>query len=429
MPSTSWAAILFLAALAMNAVLAAGRSALVNSRQAALRSLEEKGFRGAQRALAISEDATQLIISMRTAQDLLRLAGLSCAVVGLPGNLLLGGSQWWLVVVLLAAGLLTGAAELAAESLVLRSPERWGIRLAGVVSLVSRLTLPIGSLVQRLAGALAGTPAAGRQPVVTEEEIKTLVDAGEEGGAIEQEEKAMIFSIFQLSDTLAREIMVPRIDMQAFESGLTLVEATEQLRQTGHSRAPVYAGAIDQVVGVLYAKDVLAAWEAGEQDQTVGQRMRQAYFVPEAMKADDLLTEMQKRQVHVAIVVDEYGGTAGMVTIEDIVEEIVGEIRDEYDKGEESAVQRMGDGEFLFTGGIDLDDVNEIAEATLPKLSGETLAGFLYGQLGRVPVQGERVEAGGLQLTVEQVVGRRIRKVRATRLPSSPGEAVTHAEG
>jgi CBS domain containing-hemolysin-like protein len=324
--------------------------------------------------------------------------------------------------------LLIGVVELAAESLVLRAPEVWAIRLAGLVSLVSGVTLPLGSLVQRLAGGLAGKAVDGRQPVVTEEEIKTLVDAGEEGGAIEEEEKAMIYSIFQLSDTLAREIMVPRIDIQAFEAGTTLIEATEQLRRTGHSRAPVYAGAIDQVVGILYAKDVLAAWEAGEQAQTVGQRMREAYFVPEAMKADDLLTEMQTRQVHVAIVVDEYGGTAGMVTIEDIVEEIVGEIRDEYDKGEESASQQIREGEFLFSGGIDLDDVNEIAEASLPKLSGETLAGFLYGQLGRVPVQGESVEAGGLQLTVEQVVGRRIRKVRAIRPPRASGEAVPHAE-
>jgi CBS domain containing-hemolysin-like protein len=142
------------------------------------------------------------------------------------------------------------------------------------------------------------------------------------------------------------------------------------------------------------------------------------------MKADDLLTEMQTRQVHVAIVVDEYGGTAGMVTIEDIVEEIVGEIRDEYDRSEEPAAQTIREGEFLFSGGIDLDDVNEMAEATLPKLSGETLAGFLYGRLGRVPAQGERVDAGGLRLTIEQVVGRRIRKVRAVRLPGDSGEAV-----
>ena len=423
-----WAVGLFLSALAAHAILAAGRSALVNSRQASLRALEEKGVPGARRALLVSEDATRLIVSMRTAQALLRLAALSCALLAIPQGLLSIGSWWWLVAVLLGAGLLIGVVELTAESLVLRAPERWAIRLAGLVSVVSGLTHPLGSMVQRLAGGLAGSPIAGRQPVVTEEEIKTLVDAGEEGGAIEEEEKAMIYSIFQLSDTLAREIMLPRIDIQAFEAGMTLIEATEHLRRTGHSRAPVYSGAIDQVVGVLYAKDVLAAWEAGEQAQTVGQRMREAYFVPEAMKADDLLTEMQKRQVHVAIVVDEYGGTAGMVTIEDIVEEIVGEIRDEYDKGEESAFQQIQEGEFLFSGGIDLDDVNEIAGATLPKLSGETLAGFLYGQLGRVPVQGERVEAGGLQLTVEQVVGRSIRKVRAIQQPHVPGEAVTRAE-
>ena len=250
----------------------------------------------------------------------------------------------------------------------------------------------------------------------------TLVDAGQEEGVIEQEEKAMIYSIFQLDNTLAREVMVPRIDIIAFEEHTTLQEATETLLQTGHSRAPVFSESIDNVIGLVYIKDLLAAWSDGGLDQRVSDIMREAYFVPEAKKVDDLLTEMQATRMHIAIVVDEYGGTAGVVTIEDIVEEIVGEILDEYDFAEELPYEQLESGEFIFSGGIDIDDVNQITGAQIPKDTSETLGGYIYGRLGKVPVPGETVEIGGLRLSVEQVVGRRIRKIRARLIPVEPRE-------
>jgi CBS domain containing-hemolysin-like protein len=210
--------------------------------------------------------------------------------------------------------------------------------------------------------------------------------------------------------------MVPRIDILAFEDTASLVEATGTLLRTGYSRAPVYSGSIDNITGLLYVKDLLAAWCEGTQNHTVASLLRKAYFVPEAKKVDDLLAEMQNMRIHMAIVVDEYGGTAGLVTIEDVVEEIVGEIQDEYDYAEEVPFQVLREGEFLFSGRIDLDDVNQITEASLPKETSETLGGFIYSQLGKVPSRGEVVEAGGLYLVVEEVSGRRIRKVRAHRI-------------
>jgi CBS domain containing-hemolysin-like protein len=257
--------------------------------------------------------------------------------------------------------------------------------------------------------------------LVTEEEIKTLVDAGEEGGAIEEEEKEMIFSIFQLGDTLAREVMVPRIDIVGFEAELLLSDAARTLIATGHSRAPVYTGTIDNVIGLLYAKDVLAAWHAGAQDKRVREVMRPAIFVPEAKKVDDLLQEMQASRVQMVLVVDEYGGTAGLVTLEDIVEEIVGEIQDEYDLAEEMPYHELPDGSYRFNGGIDLDDVNELTGARLSKEAGETLGGLIYSLSGRVPAVGDVLETGGLRLKVEQVTGRRIRKVHATRSEAGAG--------
>jgi CBS domain containing-hemolysin-like protein len=254
----------------------------------------------------------------------------------------------------------------------------------------------------------------------------TLVDAGEEEGVIEEDEKAMIYSIFQLDQTLAREIMIPRIDLIAFEGSTSLREATDSLLGTGHSRAPVYSSSVDDVIGLIYIKDLLAAWKEDALDRTVSELMREAYFVPEAKIVDDLLAEMRARRVHMVIVVDEYGGTAGLVTIEDIVEEIVGEILDEYDYLEELPYQRLQEGEYIFSGGIDLDDVNQITGANVPKEGSETLGGFIYSQLGKVPVTGEIVDAGGLHFVVEEVAGRRIRKIRAEKIESSETEKDTH---
>ena len=254
----------------------------------------------------------------------------------------------------------------------------------------------------------------------------TLVDASEEGGAIEEDEKAMIYSIFKLGDTLAREVMIPRLDIQSLDGDTQISEALDALLQTGFSRAPVYRNSIDNIIGLAYIKDLLSVWKNGHQAEQISNFMRDAYFIPEGMKLDDLLEEMQLKRVHMAVVVDEYGGTAGVVTIEDIVEEIVGEIRDEYDIAEEASYQQLRDGEFVFNGGIDLDDVNILAGSDLPKGSSETLGGFIYSQLGRVPNLGEIVDAGGLRLTVEQVVGRRIRKVRAIRNLPTDSENVSN---
>jgi CBS domain containing-hemolysin-like protein len=405
----------FLLLLLLDVLFAAARGAFVNSHPAKLRALQEEGIARASLAVRIGSKARRLILSLRAAQTISRISvlGLAMVVYALPIYALGAASPIWVGLLLLAAGLLIGVLEFMAESVALRDPERWAVRLAPLVWAVVNLFSPVGWIMARLIRWITGAPVDRPHPLVTEEEIMTLVDAGEEEGVIEQEEKAMIYSIFQLADTLAREIMVPRIDILAFEENTPLVDATETFLQTGFSRAPVFSENIDNIVGVLYVKDLLAAWKSGEQDQSVTQLLREAFFVPEAKKVYELMTEMQARRVHIAVVVDEYGGTAGLVTIEDIVEEIVGEIRDEYDYAEELPFQKLKDSEYLFSGRIDLDDVNQITGAQLPKGTSETLGGFIYSQLGKVPTPGEVVTAGGLRLVVEQVSRRRIRKVRA----------------
>jgi putative hemolysin len=312
---------------------------------------------------------------------------------------------------------------------VSRQPETWAIRLsilARILMLVLTPLLALPLLISRRAN-----PAIENQSSVTETELMTLVEASQEEGVLEQGERRMIVSIFKLGDTLAREIMVPRIDLLALDVDTPLADAVDALLESGYSRVPVFRETVDNILGLLYTKDLLRIWREGNQIASLKDLLRRAYFVPEAKKVDELLAEMQAQRIHMAIVVDEYGGVAGLVTLEDIVEEIVGEIHDEYDKAEENLYQQVDVGEFVFLGRVDLDDFNEIMESTLPRDEADTLAGFMYSRIGRVPVGGENVQVEDLELTVEQVSGRRIRKVRAQRIPpaSQNGEKENHVDG
>jgi CBS domain containing-hemolysin-like protein len=414
--------------LALNAFLAAARAALVNARRPRLRQLHEAGQAGAALAGRVAEDSSRLIATLRFAQTLCRFSVAGAAVFAFTPALRALLDDWRplapaaefvaiALVVLLAAQVTLAVGELLPEALALREPEAWAMALAPAVMLLEWIVAPLSRLLVGFSTTMARPlGGSGVLPVVTEEEIKTMVDAGEEGGAIEQEEKEMIYSIFQFGDTLAREVMVPRIDMVAIDVNTPIAEAVDIILRAGHSRIPVYEESTDNVIGLLYAKDLLRVWKEGSLDRTVRDLLRPVYFVPEAKKLDDLLAELQRQRVHIALVVDEYGGIAGLVTLEDIVEEIVGEIRDEYDEAEEPRIEPLDDGAYLLDGRLDLDDVNDLLDADLPRETADTLGGFVYGELGRVPVTGEKLVAGGLELRVEQVTGRRIRKIRAARL-------------
>jgi len=410
-------ALILIAASVFDAFVSYGHNAFLHSNLAMLGEMSEEDHEGSTLAIRIKEDSTRLLLTFRVAKSLARLltlwAGTALIFHWITDEQM--GIQLVLGLGLLASALLLLLIEWLVETFSRNAPEQGAFRFAPFVAVLIVIFTPITWLLEKIAGPLT-KGGQDRQHSITEEEIMTLVDAGEEEGVIEEDEKAMIYSIFQLGDTLCREVMVPRIDILAFREDTTLQEAADRLLETGYSRAPIYSGTIDNVIGLLYVKDLLSAWQRDNREQTVTGLLRDAFFVPEAKKVDDLLTEMRAKRVHMAVVVDEYGGTAGVVTIEDIVEEIVGEIRDEYDFAEEVAYEQLQEGEYMFSGGIDLDDVNQITGAYLPTDNTETLAGFIYSQLGKVPTQGEFVEAGGLHLVVANVAGRRIRKIRATRV-------------
>lgn len=321
---------------------------------------------------------------------------------------------WLKLAVAVGCALVMFWVEAIVEGLVLRNPEAWALRTSAIASFVDLILMPVSSL----AITLMGQSEASLQKITapTDDELKNWVEKGQTDGALEKEERQMIYSIFQFGDTLAREIMIPRIDMLALDVNTTVQDSLSALVESGHSRVPVYEDTVDNIIGLLYAKDLLKCMSAPATEPPLRETLRPAYFIPEAKKLDDLLTELQTRRIHMAIVVDEYGGVAGLVTLEDIIEEIIGEIQDEYDQSEESPYTRLGEDEYLFKGSIDLDDFNEVMETELVKDNADTLGGFMYGEIGKVPIGGEVIQVDSIKLIVEQVIGRRIRKVRAVRL-------------
>jgi CBS domain containing-hemolysin-like protein len=426
-------AIGFVVLVVVNAIIATAHSSLVNARKQQLRDQSENGNSAARRAIALSDNSTRLLASRRFVSTFFHFgaAGLLAIEAVMVSQLLIEqgldrdlarvlafGVAWLVgVLVMLVVG------ELIPDVLASVNPERLAMTFSGTMRLLLMLTSPVTRLMLWLSTQIAAPFGSRGMSYVTEEEIKTLVDAGQEEGVIEDAEKEMIYSLFQFGDKVAREVMVPRIDMVALEANMPIRRAVEISLGKGHSRLPIYEETVDKVIGLLYARDLLQMLGSAQNlDRPVREVMRPAYFVPEAKRAGDLLEELQQRRIHMAIVIDEYGGTAGLVTIEDLLEEIVGDIQDEYDPDEEAEYAQINDDEYLFDAGINLTDVNNLMDVALPTDDSDTLGGFVFSTLGKVPLVGENFRAGHLEITVENITGRRIRKVRVRRLPMPKAE-------
>ena len=406
--------------MALDLLFALVRVSLVNARLPQLMNLAAQEDRpGSQRTLKLLERPS-LRMTLRFSVVLTHFV-LLAALLWQFTRAVAPLQSWQMLLAGAAAALLLPLLETTVEGIALRNPETWALRLTGIAQAIDVIFRPVGALML----AFSHSPSqSGRQMgTVTDDELKTWVEVGQpDGGSLDQGERQMIYSIFRFGDTLCREVMVPRIEVLALEGDTTIQEATRALVASGHSRIPVFEESIDNVVGMLYAKDLLRLHLETGQEQTIRPYVRPAYFVPESKKVDDLLAEMQSKRVHIAVVVDEYGGMAGLVTLEDIVEEIVGEIRDEYDQGEDILFQQISPDEMLFVGRTDLDDLTEVLGTHLTKDLADTVGGYLYGTLGHVPVEGEQVSVEGWVLTVEMVTGRRIRRVRARRAQVEPAE-------
>jgi CBS domain containing-hemolysin-like protein len=256
-------------------------------------------------------------------------------------------------------------------------------------------------------------------PYVSEQELLALADVALEEEVIEREERRLIHSIIDFGDTIAREVMKPRTEMVAVQAHDKIEDVLEVAFLAGYSRIPVYENGIDDIVGIVFTKDLMRAERDGHGSDEVRTLLRDAYFVPETKRVSQLMREMQQGKNHMAVVVDEYGGVAGIVTLEDLLEELVGDIVDEYDV-EEPPVERLSDSELVVSASLPIDEVNEALGSELPEGDWDTVGGFLYHLLGHVPTEGETAEYDGHVLTAERVVGRRIGRVRICKLTDEP---------
>ncbi len=389
--------------------------------QVRLRALIEQGFGRAEAMDRLLEyphriTATTLIINT------FALAGLSALTAILALQLSSNGAQWWLItltIIVLALFVLIFG-QLVPRSLAVRRPERTALRITRMLSVAYFLISPIARVAEWVTNtflSIFGVKDMPRNPFITEDDLRMLVNAGEEEGVIEQEERDMIAGILRFGDIAAHEVMVPRPDIVAVDVDTDLRTALDIALEKGHSRLPVYEESLDNVLGIVYLKD-LARAIVSSSNLSLRDLARPAVFIPESKKLGELLQEFQSSKVHMAIVVDEYGGTAGLVTIEDILEEIVGEIQDEYDV-ELPDIEKISEDEWIIRAKIDLDDVNELLGIRLPAEEYDTLGGFITAQLERLPVPGDEVEVEGVLMKVLDIEKRRVGRVLVKRLPVS----------
>jgi len=410
-------------AMTLIALAAAAEVSLGAISRANVRRLLDEGVPRAQAIQALLDDSPRFILALMALEVLsLVLAFLAAGWLAVAFSL-----QWNLgtPLLLFGVGLMVLLVQVVARSLAMRATERTALRLSAFMRATAWLLTPVTLPLMALAGAILGRDDGDASPdsvLLSEEGLRYLINAAEEPGLIEEDEKKMIAKIFELGEMVAREVMVPRIDVAAVDEKTTLRQALDVIIQAGHSRIPVYRDTIDNVQGVLYAKDLLLPFRDGHDDTPITELMRPAYFVPESKRVDDLLQELQQRRVHMAIIVDEYGGTAGVATIEDLLEEIVGDIQDEYDS-ETPMAQQVSEREYIFDAQIRLDDVNEILDTDLPAEESDTLGGFIYSQLGTMPVVGSRVHYEQLILEVLSVQSRRILQVRVLKSQEEPQAA------
>ena len=406
MGAFSWAAVLLLVlSLVLVAFVAAAEAGLISISRARVRLMAGQGVPRAELLHSYVQEREGLLRALALARNLALVASVALAVSVLTRE---EGHSWELIVgVVVGAIALVWLLEAVLRTLVARNPERWSLRLSPFMGAFKLLFGGVARILDLPARAVA------RRAPEEEEELLRLMELEEDEGAIEEDERKMIRGVFGLEETAVREIMTPRTDIVAVDTEATVDEIVKLIIERGFSRIPLYEKNADTIVGIIYAKDLFLYLAEGKTPAQPRDIARPAFFVPESKRVDDLLTEMRKQRVHMAIVVDEYGGTAGLVTIEDLLEEIVGEIEDEYDRIEEPVV-RVSDTEALVDGRVSIDDINELFHTSVSAEDFDTAGGCVVHLLGRMPAVGDEAETDGLKLTVLAVDGHRVKRIRVS---------------
>ena len=429
--TVDWALIAVIAVLlGVSGVLALAETSLVSTSRVKAKALLDDRRRGARQLVRLVEHPEQFL-------NPVLLLVLVCQLVSATLVGVLAERWFGAVGVLVATAFEVAVIFVVFEALpknwAVQNPDRAALLSAPIVTAVVRFppVRAVSFVLIGLANLLIGQNRGERGPsgYVTESELLAMADVAHRDEVIESEERAYIHSVIEFGDTVVREVMVPRPDMVTLEASSTVSAALEAALAAGYSRLPAREHIVDDVIGIAYTKDLVRAERDGHGSDEVRDHVRQANFVPETKRLTSLLRDMQERKFHLAIVVDEYGGTSGLVTLEDLIEELIGEIIDEFD-AEEPTVERQPDGSIEVNGRMAVDDADELLGARLPQGAWDTVGGLVLDLAGRVPREGESVEVGGFRFVVQRVQGRRIQRVRiAPSTPVAPSTGSGDVEG
>jgi putative hemolysin len=402
---------LFIVCVIFSAFFSSSEVALISMTRAKVRTLDNENRVGSHALVALKESPEHLLTTILIGNNIVNIAAASIATaiaIKMFGDFGVGIATGFVVIILLVFG------EIGPKIYASRASDTFALAVAPVILFLSKLFTPVIWIVERVSPRF-GIGKDTAEPAVTEDEIKEWIDVGKEDGTIEQDEQDMLYSVLEFGDTTAREIMTPRVNVILMEDTISFEEAIRIFNETGFSRIPVYHDQIDNITGILNVKDVFSAMVSHRKDSTVREIMYDPMFVPETKKIDDLLKELRVHRVQMAIVIDEYSSFVGIITVEDILEELVGDILDEFDK-EEPDVQEIAPGVHVVDAQMWVEEINDSMDLALPiDESYETLGGLVIDRLGHLPQHpGEKVEIdnGRITLVVMQMHGRRIVKVK-----------------
>jgi CBS domain containing-hemolysin-like protein len=393
-------------------------------------ALVEDGVPGSRTLKQLKEDPHRLLVTILVGNNLVNIAMSSIAT----GLLALYLSQGQAVAVatfgITAIVLLFG--ESAPKSYAVENTESWALRISKPLKVAEKVLLPLILLfdyLTRVVNKITGGRSAIETSYVTREEIQDIIETGEREGVLDEDEREMLQRTLRFNDTIAKEVMTPRLDMTAVAKEASVQEALETCIQSGHARIPVYEGSLDNVIGVIHIRDLVRDLNYGEalaRDMDLEDLIEPTLHVPESKNVDDLLTEMRAERLHMVIVIDEFGTTEGLVTMEDLTEEIVGEI---LEGEEEEPIEYVGDDTVTVKGEVNIEEVNEALDLDLPEGEEfETIAGFIFNRAGRLVEEGETITYDGVEIRVEQVENTRIMKARVVRLETDETESVDAEE-
>ena len=403
-------AFFFIGLLILSVFFSGSETAFFSLGKSQLRSLRVRKDSLASRVIRLLDRPRDLLVAILIGNTLVNIAAASLAAVTVHELSVAAGFNTTIALILdivAVTFILIVFVEITPKVFAFKHNERWATALSAPVKLATFIFWPLTRLMVVFAEALAkAIGVEAKRVLFSEEELRTLAEVGEEHGVLEEEEREMIHSIFEFGETEVREVMVPRIDVVSISEQATIEEAAGLIHEKGHSRIPVYSQDIDHILGILYAKDLIGR---ETNDLKIKDLVREAYFVPESKRISSLLREFQEHKVHIAIVVDEYGGTEGLATLEDVIEEIVGEIQDEFDQEEELS-RRLENGDYYVLAKLEVSEFNRLVGEDIVPQDGdfETLGGFIFSLAGEVPLPDQKFEHEGWTFTVTGVDGNRL---------------------